>query len=368
MITKLDIENFRGFERLSISPLKRINLFAGANNTGKTAVLEALVLLFGNDQGPHPIQTLPGLFRSNLAGASVQSNQDDYATFWECLFFDRQTALEPRITALRGAAEELVCRLKSQEDGIEILQEWTPASQVAAWQPGPAAADKRVYSLRVSSPGPQPQPPPYTWRVNKTGRVGASGRPSSTAQELTIVSTRQEHPAQDADVYNEVTLLEGGEERLTALLRQVDSRLQKLRYAKAPGMSQPLVYAHFGMRNAISMTQAGQGFSKLFSLFCHMILSKAKILFIDEIENGLYYEALPEIWKGIATLAASENIQVFATTHSRECILAAHQTMTAVPEYDFALHRLQRVKGQIEAVTHDRGMLDAAIKSGLEVR
>ena len=153
------------------------------------------------------------------------------------------------------------------------------------------------------------------------------------------------------------------------LLMQIDPRLQKLRYAKAPRMSQALVYAHFlGMTNAISMTQTGQGFSKLFSLFCRMLLSNAKIVFIDEIENGLYYETLPQIWKGIATLAASENIQVFATTHSQECIVAAHETMKTMPKYDFALHRIQRVKGEIEAVTHDEQMLDAAIKSGLEVR
>ena len=152
------------------------------------------------------------------------------------------------------------------------------------------------------------------------------------------------------------------------MLKQIDPRLEKLRYAKAPGMSQALVYAYFGMTNAISMTQTGQGFSKLFSLFCRMLLSRAKLVLIDEIENGLYYETLPEIWKGIAALAQTEDIQVFATTHSRECIIAAHETMKATPGYDFALHRIQRVKGNLEAVTHDSEMLDAAIKAGLEVR
>jgi hypothetical protein len=39
-----------------------------------------------------------------------------------------------------------------------------------------------------------------------------------------------------------------------------------------------------------------------------------------------------------------------------------------MPAYDFALHRLQRVKGRIEAITHDQQMLEVAIKSGMEVR
>lgn len=188
------------------------------------------------------------------------------------------------------------------------------------------------------------------------------------ATKLIVISTRLEHPTRDADLYNQLALLEGGEEKLLQLLRQIDPRLQKLRYAKAPGTFQPQVYAHFGLKNALSITQTGQGFSKLFSLFCQMLVSKAEVLLIDEIENGLYYETLPQIWKGIATFAASEKIQVFATTHSRECIIAAHETIKALPNYDFALHRIQRVKGKIEVVTHDKGMLEVALKSGLEVR
>ena len=42
--------------------------------------------------------------------------------------------------------------------------------------------------------------------------------------------------------------------------------------------------------------------------------------------------------------------------------------ISATPDYNFALHRLQRAKGGIEAITHDREMLEVAIKSGLEVR
>jgi hypothetical protein len=193
--------------------------------------------------------------------------------------------------------------------------------------------------------------------------------PNPSATKFVVLSTRPEHPARDAEFYNQVALSEEGEEKLMQLLREVDPRLQRLRYAKLPGTSQPLVYANFaGVKSALSITQTGQGFSKLFSLFCQMLVSKAEVLLIDEIENGLYYETMPQIWKGIATLAASENIQVFATTHSRECLIAAHETMKAQPGYDFALHRLQRVNGRIEAVTHDQGMLEVALKSGLEVR
>ncbi len=48
MLTTLRIQNFRGFKDLTLGtvehPLKRVNLIAGKNNSGKTAVLEAILL------------------------------------------------------------------------------------------------------------------------------------------------------------------------------------------------------------------------------------------------------------------------------------------------------------------------------------
>jgi len=335
MINSLTLESFRLFTKLEVSPLQRINLFAGANNTGKTCILEALYLLLGDLA---QLQQLPSAFRSGLAAYPNQSASDDFATFWQALFYDRQADVPALINASAGSERVLKCRV---EDG----------------QPG---------QMRLVYGYPPTVHPAYSFRINPNGHL--SDGPNPFATKFIVLSTRLEHPTRDADLYNQVTLLEGGEEKLLQLLREIDPRLQKLRYLKAPGTSQPLVYAYFGLKNALSVTQTGQGFSKLFSLFCQMLVSKAEVLLIDEIENGLYYETMPLIWKGIATLAASENIQVFATTHSRECLIAAHETMKAMPSYDFALHRLQRVNGQLEAVTHDKGMLEAALKSGLEVR
>jgi hypothetical protein len=41
------IRNFRGFRELDLSGLERVNLIAGRNNVGKTALLEALFLHIG---------------------------------------------------------------------------------------------------------------------------------------------------------------------------------------------------------------------------------------------------------------------------------------------------------------------------------
>lgn len=43
----ITIKNFRGFDLLEINGFAKINLFVGANNVGKTSILEALFMLSG---------------------------------------------------------------------------------------------------------------------------------------------------------------------------------------------------------------------------------------------------------------------------------------------------------------------------------
>jgi len=82
MLKSLHIKNFRGFRDLKIDSLKRVNLITGQNNTGKTGVLEALVLLLG-DPDSNQRQLLPNLFRA--AGGDYKES------FWKWLFNNKSS-------------------------------------------------------------------------------------------------------------------------------------------------------------------------------------------------------------------------------------------------------------------------------------
>ncbi len=47
MIDQLIIDNFRGINHIEFNDLRRINIFVGKNNSGKTSVLEAIFLNIG---------------------------------------------------------------------------------------------------------------------------------------------------------------------------------------------------------------------------------------------------------------------------------------------------------------------------------
>jgi AAA15 family ATPase/GTPase len=124
------------------------------------------------------------------------------------------------------------------------------------------------------------------------------------------------------------------------------------------------------MNQLVPLSVMGDGVTRLTSLVLAVATFRNGIIVVDEIENGLHYSILADIWKAIATAAHTFNTQIFATTHSREMILAAHQAFSERETYNFRLHRLDRSKktGQIKAVTYDKETLEAAIDSDFEVR
>jgi AAA15 family ATPase/GTPase len=130
----------------------------------------------------------------------------------------------------------------------------------------------------------------------------------------------------------------------------------------------PLIYADLGLSEMIPVTQLGQGFNRLLDIYSEIVVEDAKVLLIDEIENGLHHSVMPVIWKGLFLAAKEFDVQIFATTHSWECILAADQAAREGENYDLALIRLDRVKEDIKATVIDEKSLSTAKELQWEMR
>jgi hypothetical protein len=183
---------------------------------------------------------------------------------------------------------------------------------------------------------------------------------------VVALPVRLNEPQKDAIDYDRVVLRQNGEERLEGLLRKIEPRLKTIRSIKPYGV--PLIYVDIGLAEKIPAVHLGQGFTRLLSIYSEIITSGKKVLLIDEFENGLHYSVLNEIWNGILNATEQEGVQVFATTHSYECIRAAHAAFSETLSYDFALHRLEDVKGEIELTTYDRATLETSLAKNFEIR
>ncbi len=321
MLKSLHIENFKRFQSLDVPTFKRVNLIAGRNNVGKTALLEALaVLLDGRNQLPE----LPKAFRN------AEHVGNAHQIFWRWLFHGHE-----HIT-------------------ISGNFDWVDNFTIKLFEADHVQSGTNLegFHSRFFHAG-----------IHVATRVELS---PDTRHSVLSLSVQQSNPQLDAKQFDRVVMKKGAEERLEKLLRVIEPRLNSLRSIATQGA--PLIYADIGLDERIPAIHLGQGFNRLLNIYASILASGKNVLLIDEIENGLHHEILPEVWRGIRALAESENVQVFATTHSWEAVSAAHEAFAETLDYDFALHRLVQVGDDVQVQTLDREGIEASVRGLLEVR
>jgi ABC-type multidrug transport system ATPase subunit len=90
-------------------------------------------------------------------------------------------------------------------------------------------------------------------------------------------------------------------------------------------------------------------------------------IFIDEIEDGFYYRKMESIWSMLLGLAESYESQVFASTHSLECIQAAANVARSDPgKFSF----IRVIKKENKSVLHEFSGSDFAttLEAGFDPR
>lgn len=326
MLSNLELKNFRGIEHARFENLGRANLIVGGNNAGKTSVLEALVLLNGNKQ---QLSELPSKFRELPNGDS-----DSIPAFWMML---------PR-SPFRGG-------FLLQSDSVSVA----------------LSIDSNVWQLSRGKSGTMDGM--VTIRGNSKLIIGDI----ATYYPTSILPTRLADPAKVSDWFNQIAPLNPeNESRIEDLLRKsIEPRLRRLRYAKPQNLKNHMVYADVGEGTMFPYTQLGQAFTRTLEIYCELFANQPKILLIDEIENGLYYEGLVDFWKGLFEAIEAQDVQLFATTHSRECMEAAHRAAIERDSYPLRYLRLDRRvddPSQIVATTFAKEEMQTAIESHLEMR
>jgi AAA15 family ATPase/GTPase len=113
----------------------------------------------------------------------------------------------------------------------------------------------------------------------------------------------------------------------------------------------------------------GDGMRHILTIAMASVTVENGFLLVDEIETGLYYEAQTEMWRFIFEIAKELNVQVFATTHSWDCIVSFQEAL-AQSENDSIgkLLRLSRQNNDIRAVEYNSNELLVAVRQGIEVR
>jgi hypothetical protein len=169
-----------------------------------------------------------------------------------------------------------------------------------------------------------------------------------------------------SESYTKIVFNEQEEEVLKAL-QILDPSIEKI---ESFFLGEPNLYLKRKETKRLPISLFGEAINRLIEIIFALLLNPQKIIFIDEIENGLHYTAYPDIWKTLFRLAIELDSQIFATTHSLEMIQAfADVGLEYYPEQGayFELARSPRTD-KIIGIKRQLSTLEYALKHGNEVR
>jgi hypothetical protein len=92
------------------------------------------------------------------------------------------------------------------------------------------------------------------------------------------------------------------------------------------------------------------------------------LLLIDEVEMGIHYSLHPDLWRLVFKAARDLDVQVFATTHSWDCIKGFQEAAAEDAQSDGMLIRLEAGRGKSRAFLFSGAELAVVAREQIEVR
>ncbi|MBI4903235.1 MAG: AAA family ATPase [Acidobacteria bacterium] len=330
MIKSLRIQGYRCFRDFRMTGLGRVNLLVGKNNSGKTSVLEAILLL-ASEGHPREVRTV-------LARRGEFLNLDDDKTDYlvEHLFSGHELSAKSKFTISSGNGKQTPSiRFSIVESDLEIKQNGA-TKRIALLENG---------GIRPKIPLSLPLPHPVEFVTPF----------SSTGENLLYM-------------WGELALTPD-EDLVVRALRFVDPSIERIAphpqsRSVGPGAFKVKIK---GQDKPVPIGSFGDGIWRMLSIAISLVYAKGGYLLVDEIDTGLHYTVMDNVWRMLYQAAKEFDIQVFATTHSLDCV----RSLAVICEEDRSPGEvtIQRISAdKPEPVRYTEGQIKAAAEHDIEVR
>jgi AAA15 family ATPase/GTPase len=312
MLEHLHIENYRLFKELHLEPLRRVNLITGKNNTGKTAILEAIRLV------------------DSAADQSVICN-----IIYKRKDFENQ-GLYTESSIFHNYNLESVINL----NGLRMIFKFTNHRSGSLFVLQDNYPD-RIVSVATN----------YAQNSQDTSIL----IPFDTSFDNVALWKNVDLSPRKKDI---ITILKTVENRVIDVGLDIETKNPKV-------LLNDLEFA-------IPLKHLGDGINRIFTIALALINAKNKILLIDEIDLGLHHSVQRKLWEIIFKFSKELNVQVFATTHSQDCVEAFTNVLNEETYQNEGQYiRLQRSRldeSVIEPIYYDAQKLKNSINYHLETR
>lgn len=360
MIRRLTIENFRCFQDLKVDGLATVNVLVGANASGKTSLLEAIFLAAG---GSPEIVLRLATWRGLGQSIPISRQRGSYEAIWADLFF-RFDQEQPILISLSGDPETsrtlrisynpsgiLTIPASSDKRSTAMIDQKFDSSAIAPiiFEWTDATGEKHQFQVSVTTEGLSLGGLPMPSLISFfSSSFTAVGNPSETAGQFSELNKRKQG------------------DKIRSALRSAFPDITDISVEISRGMA--MIHCEVPwVPHRVPVGLVSTGIQKLMAILLGISSQARGVVLVDEIENGLYYKTMPEVWKSLLRFCEEFGVQLFASTHSRECLRAALPTI-AGNEQKFRLIRMERKKSQCSPRIFDGHEFAIAIQEEVEFR
>ncbi|WP_420450138.1 AAA family ATPase [Candidatus Palauibacter sp.] len=371
MYSSIRIQGYRGLDTFRLEGLGRLNLLVGPNNSGKTSILECIELLRSAGES-HVLWSIAGR-RGEWGLANEEHDRVPPGPRREILdvshlFANRELNGTIEIEADLGTDDHPA----GWNDKVTM---WVEATSSSPNDESEAEDSGENFVLRVEwSEGADVKAFVTENRFTEDGFLFGPPRPARTrngsSRGVQFVRTSRMTPRDVVRAFSKFVLTPR-HEIIRQALRIVEPKVEDLapiadyrtRFSReAPG---GVVLRLSGVEDRVPIGSMGDGMWHMLGLALSIADADGGVLLIDEIDTGLHYSVMEAMWRMLSKAASARSIQVFATTHSRDC----YESLAAVAQGDGVDVTIQRIdSSRGEAVTFSREAIVAAAERNIEVR
>lgn len=311
--SSLEIQSYKRLHNLKITKLSRINLIAGSNNSGKTSLLEAIYLLTKHNDFAGILEVIRR--RGKVA-------EDHLIPKW---FIDQLNG-PSEISGIFNNKSSTVSISSKPERSTDLdLAHYLKTVQIdASYDKTPMTSSTRLFK----------------GRERHTQADGIKILCHTVFSSPFFLNEPQFY----AQFYRQSVQSKALEPILEFLRHEVIDTLKDIRLVDD---LQRFLVDDDKFDEAVDLTSYGKGVQRMFFISLLFASARNGVLLIDELENAIHTKLITTFAPFIYKLAVMFNVQVFLTSHSKECI-DAFVNHVPVPD-DFAYHALvNNAQGDVE--------------------
>jgi AAA15 family ATPase/GTPase len=381
MLNSLTIKNFRSLEDFQVNKLGRVNLIVGKNNSGKSSVLEALRIYAGNAN--------QGLLEKVAKGHDEKYYLDNY----EQEGIDRSLPYEDLFTGRKFPTDEnpiVIGEIDNVKAALTIDHVYLVEKDVNVTDDaGKTSSIKRQESVTLRSLSEHSQVVGDGLLMRKEGnatvidfnKIGPDFKRFVTVGSplsCSFIPTQLIAMNELAKDWDAIALTEA-EETVKTAMKIILPEFENLifvndsTYGESKAIRRIAKVKIKGLSHPVPLNSLGDGMLRILQLVLKIFPAKGGFFLIDEFENGLHYGVQEKVWRLLFDLSIKLDIQIFATTHSWDCIESFAKVAVDKKDIEGVLFRVgQSVRtsdtGRVIATVFDEEQLYNITQSDVEVR